>query len=312
VQTFQKIIRVGGVLHTGDVIDGPFSTDPLVLLDHDIVTINLVLVINSATIYRAQKPRECGMHRALRGASRTLFNCRVNNLGSSDTEEQFQQAVQVTDKVVGIVAPIAGAVVSTILGGDPQEGTKIGKAIADGLNTLVSTLSDIFDFLNFHIAPPNCNGEVFHNTFTYTANEWQQAIEQPASRTYTGPQDNSRCGLLPHTKVHFAIYKHQKDYHLPFVYTERPTNVDYSWLSEQQITEADIQGIDRNVLFIMYHSIYAHKELIFYNDILDAVFKQQPWYKPRYRTAQFKMEPTAQLTAIEQFNVNFLKPRFLK
>jgi hypothetical protein len=34
-------------------------------------------------------------------------------------------------------------------------------------------------------------------------------------------------------------------------------------------------------------------------------------YYPRYRTAQFKTKATAQLTATEQFNLAFLKPRFL-
>lgn len=52
--------------------------------------------------------------------------------------------------------------------------------------------------------------------------------------------------------------------------------------------------------------------LIFYNSILETVFKQQPWYYPRSSTAQFKTEATAQLTAIEQFNLDFLRARFLK
>jgi hypothetical protein len=95
-------------------------------------------------------------------------------------------------------------------------------------------------------------------------------------------------------------------------YFDRLPLIDYAWLSERQMTETDVQGVDDRMLFIMYHSIYAHKGLIFYNGTLESVFKRQPWYRPRYRIAQFKTEPTAQLTAIEQFNADFLKSRFLK
>lgn len=40
------------------------------------------------------------------------------------------------------------------------------------------------------------------------------------------------------------------------------TYADYSWLSQRRITEADVQSVDQRSLFIMYHSIYAHKGLI--------------------------------------------------
>jgi hypothetical protein len=103
-----------------------------------------------------------------------------------------------------------------------------------------------------------------------------------------------------------------QDYHPPWIYFDRPIDANYSWLSQRQITEADVENVDELMLFIMYHSIYAHRGLIFYNGILESVFKQQPWYVPRYPTAQFKTEAATQLTDIEQFNLDFLKPRFLK
>lgn len=101
-----------------------------------------------------------------------------------------------------------------------------------------------------------------------------------------------------------------QDYHPTWI--DQPIHADYSWLSDRPITEADVQNVDQRSLFIMYHSIYAHKGLIFYNNILESVFKRQRWYYPRYSTAQFKTEATVQLTEIEQFNLDFLKSRFLK
>ena len=171
VQTFKKTLRVGGVLHTGDVVNGPFMTDPFNMGDGDILTVNLVLV----------------------------------NLGSSDAEEQFRDAVQVTEKVADVAAPVVGSIITTILAGDPAAGAQIGEAVAHALRDVISTFSDIFDFFDIHIGPPNCNGEVFHDTLTYGANEFGQAVNQPASRSYEGPQTESKCGAAPHTKVNFSI-----------------------------------------------------------------------------------------------------------
>ncbi|BAU12397.1 serine/threonine protein kinase [Leptolyngbya sp. NIES-3755] len=102
-----------------------------------------------------------------------------------------------------------------------------------------------------------------------------------------------------------------QDYHPSQHDFDHLFQVDYSWLSDRQITEADIQAVDQQMLFILYHSIYARKGLIFYNNILESVFKQQSWYCPRYSTAEFKTARINQLTPIEQFNAKFLKSRFL-
>ncbi|MER3436130.1 MAG: hypothetical protein C4288_22895 [Leptolyngbya sp. ERB_1_1] len=47
-----------------------------------------------------------------------------------------------------------------------------------------------------------------------------------------------------------------QDYHP--CWSDRPIYADYSWLSDRQITEADVQGVDQRMLFIMYHSIYSN------------------------------------------------------
>lgn len=171
VRTFPgKTIRIGDGIKTGTTVKGPFSSDPIEPEPTDIVVINYVLT----------------------------------NLGSSDAEEQFAQAVKVTDQVVGFVGPIAGAAVGLFFG-NPQAGFKIGQEIAKGFDTAVNTLGDVFDFLGIHIGPPNCNGEVLHDTLTYQPTDLIQAVDMPASKELTGPRENNRCGS-PKTKVNFSIH----------------------------------------------------------------------------------------------------------
>ncbi len=173
VQTFPAgNLHLEGSIKTGDIIKGPFVSDPIADRDSDIVVVNYV----------------------------------ITNLGSSKAEEQFAQVVKVTDKVLGIVGPIAGAVFGLILG-DPKEGLKLGQEIAEGFDKVISTLSDVFDFLDIHFAPPNCNGEVLHDTLTFLPNELAQNVDKLSSREYTGPQENSRCGSPPKSKVNFSIHR---------------------------------------------------------------------------------------------------------
>lgn len=166
----QDPIHVGGNIKTGDVMRGAFGTVPFDAKKTDVVTITYVLI----------------------------------NLGSSDAEEQFANAVKVGNKIVGVVGPIAGGVIGLFFG-KPQEGFKIGQEIAKGVDTAIDTLGDVFDFLDIHIAPANCNGVVLTDTLVYLPNEVHQARNQVATREFEGSQENSRCGAPPKTRVTFAI-----------------------------------------------------------------------------------------------------------
>jgi hypothetical protein len=174
VQTFStQPIHIEGNIKTGNIIAGNFVSNPFIAEDSDLVTVTYLLM----------------------------------NLGSSDAEEQFAQAVKVTNKVVGVVAPIAGAVIGFWLFGQPGEGFEVGIKISKAVDTVVSTLSDVFDFLGIHIGPPNCNGEVLHDTLTYPPGALAQAVNHPASREYTGPQEEGRCGGAPESKVNFTVLR---------------------------------------------------------------------------------------------------------
>ena len=156
-----KPLRIEGSIRTGDVIAGPFMSEAFSAAVSDVVVVNYVLT----------------------------------NLGSSDAEEQFAQAVKVTDKVVGVVAPIVGTAIGLFFGA-PGEGLQIGEQVAKAFDGAIGALSDAFDFLGIHAGPPNCNGEVLHDTLTFQPGELLQAVNRPASREYVGPQNEERCGGL--------------------------------------------------------------------------------------------------------------------
>jgi hypothetical protein len=101
----------------------------------------------------------------------------------------------VTTKVVETAATIVETIFSTITTGDPTVGIAVGAKIKSAIDTVISTLSDVFDFLGIHVDAPNCNGEVLHDTLTFQPNELKLAINKPASKEFTGPQENDRCGL---------------------------------------------------------------------------------------------------------------------
>jgi hypothetical protein len=163
-------INIERDIKTGNVIAGTFQTDLFAVDDGDVVVINYVLT----------------------------------NLGSSDLEDQGRQAVQITDKVVSIAAPIVGAAIGAFFG-SPGEGADIGEQIAQGFDKAISVLSNVFDFLGLHFAPPNCNGVVLSDTLTFLPSELAQAAGRPASREYTGSQTNDRCGGPPQTTVNFLV-----------------------------------------------------------------------------------------------------------
>jgi hypothetical protein len=168
-----RVHPLGGRMKTGDVINGSFESGPIDAGRADVVIVNYF----------------------------------ITNLGSSRAEDQFKEAVQVTDKVVGVVAPIVGTVIGTFLG-NPKAGLEIGQAVAKGFDAIIDGLSDAFDFLGIHVGPANCNGEVLHDTLTYQPAELEAAIGQgPASREYTGPQENRRCGSPPRSKVTFQMFR---------------------------------------------------------------------------------------------------------
>jgi hypothetical protein len=178
IQTLPPILHhIGGSIKTGNIISGPFETASFTAAESDIVIINYVLT----------------------------------NLGSSKAEEQFVEARQVTEHVVGIVGPIVGAAVGFLFFGSLGEGFKVGLEVAKGFKAAIDVLSDVFDFLDIHIAPPNCNGVVLQDTLTFQPGELERAVDQSASREYTGPEGNERCGGAPQTKMNFSVHHQPRD-----------------------------------------------------------------------------------------------------
>jgi hypothetical protein len=130
----------------------------------------------------------------------------VTNLGSTDAEDQGNQAAEVTDKLVLIATPIAGDGIGTFVAGSPAEDPGIGQQITDEINRSFTNLSDLFlGFVGLHSDPPNCNGIVLIDTLTFLPGELAKAANVISSRDYTGPQTNDRCGGAPESTINFHI-----------------------------------------------------------------------------------------------------------
>jgi hypothetical protein len=173
VQTLPpKTIHIEGNIKTGNIIAGDFATDPFIAKDSDVVIVTYLLM----------------------------------NLGSSRLEDQVAQAGKITDKVVQFVGPIAGTAIGLFFSA-PEEGLQIGEQVAKAFDTALKTLSDVFDFLGIHVGPPNCNGEVVSDVLLFQPGELARAVGRPASREKTGPQENSRCGGAPETKINFMVFR---------------------------------------------------------------------------------------------------------
>lgn len=164
-------IHIEGNIKTGNNIAGRFDSFPIDAKDRDIVVINYVLM----------------------------------NLGSSRAEDQFKEAVQVSNKIVQVAGPIVGAAIGLFFTGDAGHGAQVGAQISKTFDTAIKILSDVFDFLDIHIAPANCNGEVLNDTLTFLPGELTRALNQPASRVINGQQTNERCGAAPVTRVNYMI-----------------------------------------------------------------------------------------------------------
>jgi len=172
IQTFARDPHnISGSAKSGGTFPGA-RTDPFFAEDTDIVTITYLLM----------------------------------NLGSSDSEEQFAEAVKITNKVVDVAGPVVGAAIGLFFGA-PSEGFAIGQKVAKAFDEAISVLGSIFDFLGIHIGPPNCNGEVLHDTLIFQPGELAQATGHLASRDYTGPQANERCGGAPVTRINFSVMR---------------------------------------------------------------------------------------------------------
>ena len=133
-------------------------------------------------------------------------NCLVMNLGASSASDQFNHAVSVTNQVVSAATPPAGAVVGFIFG-SPKAGYRIGKQVTAGFDAAVDGMGQVFDFLGHPPGAQNCNGEVLSDTFIYQPGQWLKALNEPASKQFTGPPGGQGCGSPAESTLHFSVQR---------------------------------------------------------------------------------------------------------
>ena len=165
-----KMFHLGGEIRTGDHITGDFSSDLFTAKDTDLVTVTYLVV----------------------------------NLGSSDAEAQFAQAVKITNKIVDDVGPIVGAAIGLFVG-NPGAGIEISGQIIEAFDKVIKIAGDAFDFLGIHFGPANCNGEVLHDTLVFEPGQLARDANISQTRSYKGPQENDRCGAPPEYRMNFSV-----------------------------------------------------------------------------------------------------------
>ncbi|KYC42843.1 hypothetical protein WA1_12015 [Scytonema hofmannii PCC 7110] len=82
-----------------------------------------------------------------------------------------------------------------------------------------------------------------------------------------------------------------------------PTRNDYSWLSQREVTDADLDGKDGFDLDIMRNAIFARHGRRFKTADLQKYFDGQPWYRPKYGPDQF---PNELLSDLERWNAEYI------
>jgi hypothetical protein len=80
-------------------------------------------------------------------------------------------------------------------------------------------------------------------------------------------------------------------------------NSSFNWLSQRQVSAADLQGKSQFQLDVMRNAIYAMHGRRFDRSDLQNYFNQQPWYQPRYSPNNF---PANLLTSLEQSNAQII------
>jgi hypothetical protein len=199
-KTFQKPpFHIGDNIDGGQVIDGPWASDPIEVGNSDIVTVTYVVV----------------------------------NLSALDTDEQAKKAIELGGKIAASVAPIFLKIVSGILaaagsiagtpgaavvieGASAAISNELSSRIASVINDLmVPFVKDVVEFVVEVFEGPNCNGEVLRSdpnsdALIFPPGEFKRAAYQPSTtREYAGPQENSKCSR-PRTKVTFSIEPSEK------------------------------------------------------------------------------------------------------
>jgi hypothetical protein len=165
-----KMFHLGGRIRIGDHITGDFRSNLFTAKDTDLVTVTYLIV----------------------------------NLGSTDAEAQFAEAVKITNKIVDDVGPIVGAAIG-LFAGNPAAGVELSGKIIDAFDKVITIAGDAFDFLGIHFAPANCNGEVLHDTVSYPPGQLAQAANKSESRFFKGSQEKDRCGAPPEYRVDFSV-----------------------------------------------------------------------------------------------------------
>ncbi|MEA5576528.1 protein kinase domain-containing protein [Anabaena sp. UHCC 0451] len=154
---------------------------------------------------------------------------------------------------------------------------------------------------------PNLSGKRLYEVYANRFSDRTQCIN--FLKTYGKVNSDAYCALASKDantspdRVYFKEISHISISNLSPVNTTNSNTNNYFWLSQRQVTEADLAGKSGYELDIMRNTIFAVHGRRFDTPGLQEYFNQQSWYNPQYSPKQF---PANLLSKIEIQNAEYI------
>ncbi|MUG91914.1 YARHG domain-containing protein [Scytonema sp. UIC 10036] len=151
---------------------------------------------------------------------------------------------------------------------------------------------------------PNLSGKELFEVYVARFSDRNNCID--LLRTYGKVNSNAYCAFAskdpnaPPERLFFKEISTSSSATLPDANARKN---DYSWLSQREVTDADLDGKDGFELDIMRNAIFARHGRRFQTAGLQKYFDGQPWYRPKYSPDNF---PNELLSDLERWNVEYI------
>ncbi|ABA21322.1 serine/threonine protein kinase [Trichormus variabilis ATCC 29413] len=175
--------------------------------------------------------------------------------------------------------------------GNNQKGILFGSLIAGGLIGASVIVGLAFTRTPQPVAENNNTSPVNSITETPVSNATPEVTQSPVTTQTIVPSPQQQVDPSPVPSITSAPI----DVNI--------NNNNYLWLSQQAVTDADLDGKDGYTLDIMRNTVFARHGRRFDNPGLQDYFNNQPWYNPIYSPKEF---PLKLLTRLEQRNVDYI------
>jgi serine/threonine protein kinase len=151
---------------------------------------------------------------------------------------------------------------------------------------------------------PNLSGKDLFSVYVAKFSDRNKCID--LLKTYGQVNSNAYCAFAskdPNVPPERIFFKEISTSSLGSKRDAIATTNTYSWLSQREVTDTDLDGKDGFELDIMRNTIFARHGRRFKTVELQNYFDKQPWYDPKYSPDNF---PNELLSNLERWNVEYI------